>query len=470
MGIYMGVDVSKGYADFCVLTEDGEVLHQRCLDDTRSGHDDLEELIEACCRRQAGVVRVGVEATGGLEINWLSTLKQLEASLSLETYQLNPYVVRKFVDQRLHVNKTDQSSAFSLADYLRRGNGEAHVPYQGGGPSPGLQTLVRRTRRMIGESVRLKNELHALLQRAHPELVQYVRGHMSQWVLKLLEKYPTPSKLIAAGPHEVAEIPYVSQAKAERLVEAARSSVAGQADDDTGTVISLIAEDLLRYSSRIDALKEHLWERVKVHRAPHLLASIPGIGRWSATVLYCEIGDIHRFDSPQQLVAYAGLDPRREESGDGQYAKGISKQGNRHIRSVLYGSVTAAIHNEGNPPIRSLYDRLRQRGKHQKTAEIACMRKLLAIAYGCWTNDRWFDPDYERRLKKRQAQKASGGSRATTVQFEVNHGLDAPVSAREARKRRGQATPPQKSTSPSIRGQGTCPNSKVSAQKMPDKA
>ena len=67
------------------------------------------------------------------------------------------------------------------------------------------------------------------------------------------------------------------------------------------------------------------------------------------------------------------LDPQREESEDIAREKTISKQGNTHIRSVLYGRVTAAIRNSTNPPVRDLYDRLKERGKHQKVAEGACM-------------------------------------------------------------------------------------------------
>jgi len=337
MSVYIGADVSKGYADFCVLTADGEVRQQLRLDDTRRGHDRLEELVRSCAEQQDATLLVGMEATGGLELNWLHALKTLEQDADLTVYQLNPYVLRKFVEQRLHVNKTDASSARSIADYLRRGLAEDHTPYSDDGPSRGLRTLARKTKRMIDQSVQLKNELQALLQRAHPELVQHLRGHMSQWVLKLIRKYPTPTKLLEAAPQEIAEIPYVTEAKAERLIEAARTSVASQQDEDTGLALSLMAEDLLRLESRIGRLKERLWNRIKDRRAPHLLKSIGGIGRWSATVLYCEIGDIDRFSSPKQLAAYAGLDPRREQSGDQQIDKSITGQGNRRIRSILYG-------------------------------------------------------------------------------------------------------------------------------------
>ena len=478
MSVYIGADVSKGYADFCVLNGEGEARHRLCLDDTREGHDRMEELVRTCADQQPSeTLLVGMEATGGLELNWLSTLKTLEQDANLTVYQLNPYVLRKLVEQRLHVSKTDASSARSIADYLRRGLAEDHTPYREDGPSQGLRTLARKTKRMIGQSVQLKNELQALLQRAHPELVQYMRGHMSQWVLKLIREYPTPRKLLEAAPQEVAEIPYVTEAKAERLIEAAKVSVASQQDEDTGLALSLMAEDLLRLQTRIDRLKDRLWDRVKDRRAPHLLKSIGGIGRWSATVLYCEIGDIAQFSSPKQLVAYAGLDPRREQSGDQQIDKSISKRGNRRIRSILYGCVTAAIRGNSNPAVRALYDRLRAKGKHQKTAEVACMRKLLAIVYGCWSNDQWFDPTFEERLKERQQNGSNkSGSKGKTQARNrrpeangqhANGGTDlrAPVSGREAAKRRGKATQPQKSVSSSARGQSAFPPEKIPKEK-----
>ena len=474
MSVYIGADVSKGYADFCVLSDEGEARQRLRLDDTREGHDRMEELVRSCAEQQPGeTLLVGMEATGGLELNWLSTLKTLEQDADLRVYQLNPYVLRKFVEQRLHVSKTDASSARSIADYLRRGLAEDHTPYREDGPSQGLRTLARKTKRMIGQSVQLKNELQALLQRAHPELVQHLRGHMSQWILKLIQEYPTPVKLSEAAPQEIAAIPYVTEAKARRLIGAARDSVASQQDEDTGLALSLMAEDLLRLEKRIDRLKSRLWNRIKDRRAPHLLKSIGGIGKWSATVLYCEIGDVARFASPKQLVAYAGLDPRREQSGDQQTDQGISKRGNRRIRSILYGCVTAAIRGESNLPVRALYDRLRAKGKHQKTAEVACMRKLLAIVYGCWSNDQWFDPTFEERLKARQqnnAQKSGPGKEAQAEDGRLGAngqhtggGTDmrAPVSGREAAKRKRKATQPQKSVSSSARGQSAFPTEKI---------
>ncbi|MCS3663403.1 transposase [Salinibacter ruber] len=83
-------------------------------------------------------------------------------------------------------------------------------------------------------------------------------------------------------------------------------------------------------------------------------------------MLYIEIGDIDRFDSVEKLVACAGPDPQVEQSGDQVSEKGISKRGNRYIRSVLYGCATAAIRGGKGPPAGRFFDRLKAKGKHRK--------------------------------------------------------------------------------------------------------
>ncbi|MCS4162931.1 transposase [Salinibacter ruber] len=457
MNVYVGGDVSKGYADFCLMDGEGEILLEIQLDDTRQGHSQMRKLI-CKCNRKVGPeeeLEIALEATGGMERNWLHLFQKLDEAdeADLNVYRFNPLVIRRFTEQRLHTNKTDEISARVLADYLRLGLAEKKAAYTDEGPDDGLKTLSRKTQRMVNQSIDLQNELQALLQRAHPELVQYVRGHMSQWVLRLIKRYPTPDQVVEAGLEALIEIPYVTEKKAKKLVEAARTTVASQTDEDTGLTLSLVAEDLLRLEKRIDRLKERLWNRVRDRRAPRIIASIEGIGKWSAAVLYCEIGDITRFSSAKKLIAYAGLDPQREESGDIAREKTISKQGSSHIRSVLYGCVTAAIRNGSNPPVRDLYDRLKERGKHQKVAEVACMRKLLAIVYGCWSNNERFDPTYEKRLKARQAEKKSTGEASSEQAEGQSFDMSAPVSRKEAKKRR-KATSPEKSVSPSARGQG----------------
>ncbi len=109
-------------------------------------------------------------------------------------------------------------------------------------------------------------------------------------------------------------------------------------------------------------------------------------------MLYIEIGDITRFDSVEKLVACAGPDPQVEQSGDQVSEKGISKRGNRYIRSVLYGCVTATIRGGRGPPAGRLFDRLKAKGKHRKALRSPVCFGLVAIVCGCWSNGERFAP------------------------------------------------------------------------------
>ena len=60
--------------------------------------------------------------------------------------------------------------------------------------------------------------------------------------------------------------------------------------------------------------------------------AIYGVGKVLAAVFVAEIGDVHRFDSPQALCSWAGLTPLHRES-DGKVHRGrITKQGSRLVR------------------------------------------------------------------------------------------------------------------------------------------
>jgi transposase len=56
-------------------------------------------------------------------------------------------------------------------------------------------------------------------------------------------------------------------------------------------------------------LKAQITKYAKLSYAFPLLLSIPGVGKLTAASIIGEIGNIYRFPTTKQLVAYAGLDP-----------------------------------------------------------------------------------------------------------------------------------------------------------------
>lgn len=65
------------------------------------------------------------------------------------------------------------------------------------------------------------------------------------------------------------------------------------------------------------------------------LMALRGVNKLTAIVILAELGDITRFDSPRQLMAYVGLVPMVHSTGDKTYMGRITKTGNSHVRKVL---------------------------------------------------------------------------------------------------------------------------------------
>lgn len=68
------------------------------------------------------------------------------------------------------------------------------------------------------------------------------------------------------------------------------------------------------------------------------LVALRGIDKLSAMVLLAELGDISRFDSPRQLMAYLGLVPSEHSTGSRRRQGAITKTGNSHARRTLVES------------------------------------------------------------------------------------------------------------------------------------
>ena len=84
-------------------------------------------------------------------------------------------------------------------------------------------------------------------------------------------------------------------------------------------------------SGQIELARAH-WSLNGVIEA---LVALRGIDRLSATVLMAELGDISRFDEPQQLFSYLGLVPSEYASGGKRRQGGITRSGNGHARRTL---------------------------------------------------------------------------------------------------------------------------------------
>jgi transposase len=109
------------------------------------------------------------------------------------------------------------------------------------------------------------------------------------------------------------------------------------------------------------------------------LMTVPGIDMVVSVGLLAAIGPIARFEAPDKLVSYLGLNPTVHQSGDSRPRHGrISKQGRTHARTMLVEAAWQAVRGPG--PLRAFYERVaRRRGVH--IAAVAVARKLAVIIW-----------------------------------------------------------------------------------------
>ncbi len=123
-----------------------------------------------------------------------------------------------------------------------------------------------------------------------------------------------------------------------------------------------------------------------------IIKSIPGIGDNLAARIIAELGDMTRFKKKNELVAFAGLDPRISESGqdDGDHMH-ITKKGNKRLRYLLYLAVTCSIRlKRDDNSIKDFYIKKKQQSNPMcsKAAKTACASKLVRIIYSmCKTGE-----------------------------------------------------------------------------------
>ena len=109
-----------------------------------------------------------------------------------------------------------------------------------------------------------------------------------------------------------------------------------------------------------------------------LLRTQPGVGPITALAFAVTIGDASRFQRGKQVASYVGLIPREHSSGGKQRLGGISKQGNRFLRSLLVEAAQSAV--RGDESLRRRYQH-HCHGKPKGVAKVAAARKLAVRLY-----------------------------------------------------------------------------------------
>jgi len=363
----VGLDIHRVFAE-AVMLDDGKVVRLGRIGMTR-------EHLEAFARTLTHDDHVVVEATGNA-----AAVAEVLAPHVGRVAIANPRQVRLIAEARV---KTDVIDATVLARLYASGFlPEVWVPDQ---RTLALRRQVTRRNQVVRQRARLKTIIQSILHAhlvppcPHADLLG-PRGRA--WLLA----QPLP--------------PDEADAVARHLRE----------HDRLGEDLRVVERELAR-----EALADADTKR---------LMTIPGIDMVVAVGLLAAIGPVARFEGPDKLVSYLGLNPTVHQSGEGRPRHGrISKQGRTHARTMLVEAAWQAVRGPG--PLRAFYERIaRRRGNH--IAAVAVARKLAVIVWHLLRRGEdyaWVRPALHARklrdLELRSGQPARRGQRGAAYAYNL---------------------------------------------------
>ena len=377
--IYVGIDVAKDKHDCFITNSDGEILFKSfTISNNREGFETLFQRIKSVSDDLAKV-KVGLEATGHYSYNLLGFL----LDNGLPTFVINPLhtnLYRKSLS--LRKTKTDKVDAHTIASMIMSDvnlKSYSNTSYH----NEELKSLTRYRFDKVKERAQLKQSISRLVTILFPELEKLVPTlHMAS-VYALLTEFPSASAIASAHltrlTNMLSESSKCRYGKDNAVIfrEAARNSIGSNMPAK-----SLELKHTIKLIRELDAEIEEIENEIKsiMDEINSPILTIPGISYRMGAMIIAEIGDFNRFDSPDKILAYAGMSPSTYQSGqlENCYAH-MEKRGSRYLRYALYNATKYVCHWDES--FGSYLAKKRAEGKHYNVALSHATKKLVRTIY-----------------------------------------------------------------------------------------
>lgn len=323
--IHLGIDHHKKWDQAIGINDSGEVVVERRLPSTRQAWEQFKQELGS------EPIRSVLEAGW----NWGKLYDVLE-ELELNPKLANPLKVRLIAESFI---KTDRRDALALAQLLRMNwIPEVHVPTK---DIRDRKNLLRQRAWLVRERTRMKNRIHAILDRNHLEAPEAMdlfgkRGQIWMNALQL-----------------------------------------GQPDDK---LLRADQELMGKVQEQIKEAEDWIGQAMQGHRDLDILTSLPGVGKFLGTLIALEIDGIGRFPTPSKFSAYCGLGTSVHQSGETEHYGGLIPGCNRYLRYAFIEAAWTAV--RVSPYFSQYYARLKAK-KGSQTAIGAAARRLSVIAFHC---------------------------------------------------------------------------------------
>jgi transposase len=348
-----GLDLGDKYSYLCRIdTQSGEVIEEGRL---RTSPETFRRRFAS----EQSPMRIAVET--GTHSPWVSRLLR---ECGHEVLVANARKLRLIYANK---RKTDEVDAENLAR-LARLDPKLLYPVEHRGEDSQTHLAIIRSRQALVD--------------CRTQLVNHVRGAVKSFGHRL-PKCPARSFHKKAPEH----IPEALSPALEPILEQI-ASLTGRIRD---------------YDRQLETVSEEHYPQTE------LLRQVEGIGPLTALCFVLTLEDPSRFAKSRSVGAYLGLVPARDQSGDRDPQKHISKEGDEMLRKLLVSSAHYVLGPFGSDSdLRRHGEKIASRGgkNSKKRAAVAVARKLSVLLHRLWVTGEVYDPLYNTRRRQEHKEAA----------------------------------------------------------------
>ena len=387
MTYFVGIDIAKYKHDCFICDHNGEVIRRSfTFSNNQTGFKELLSILDSLDKNQK--IKIGFEATG----HYGSNLKQFLKANNFDFMEINPLLIKQHSKAgTLRKTKTDKidsaliSRYLSTVDYKPTSNQSYHIQ--------ALKSLSRLRDSLVKNRSQILVRLTVVLDIIFPEYKPFFGKDLtSATCIYILENYGSPEKISRMNSESYNKMSKqlrhtISYARFTTLRNLAKNTV-GTSDDIYLFELESLLEIYKTINTKIQDIEDKIIQEYRQTNSH--IHTIKGISEVSAAGIYAEFGGIQNFMNPNQMLAFAGLEPSRNESGQDDFKGHMVKHGSGHLRQIIMNVVdTFVLHN---PVIYDYHSKKMNESKHWRVAQSHVARKLVRIIFCIEKKDIDFNP------------------------------------------------------------------------------
>lgn len=374
--IFIGIDIAKQKHFAAAMTADGEVLIPSFgFTNNSEGFTFLLSKLKTFDKEN---LLIGLESTAHYGENLIGYLFDLGYHVAV----INPIQTATLRKTNIRKTKTDKVDAMLIIKSMMVNSYRLFTKTDI--DLLRLKSLCRFREKIKKSKARLKIQLVSYVDVLFPELQYFFKsGIHINTCYELLKRHSIPNDIAALHLTYLGNL--LQKASHGRFGKEEAIALKSLAKSSVGTGNTWVSIQITQSISQIELLEKQITELDETIKSIMLemnsvILTIPGIGYLNGAMILSEIGDISRFSNPSKLLAYAGLDPAVNQSGNfNAKSTRMSKRGSKLLRYALINAAWNVSLN--NRTFKNYFLSKRSQGNNHYTALGHVAHKLIRIIF-----------------------------------------------------------------------------------------